>query len=99
MSPVKDEKERSDYDQALYLLDNNPPEQRLDFHLPYSQYLILEECWSKIKSARNISEDQKYPYLAYKSCAEFVTVVTVPPDLHEAAALELVATCIIVRIY
>ncbi|KAK9329121.1 hypothetical protein V1520DRAFT_370636 [Lipomyces starkeyi] len=89
MSPVKDEKERSDYDQALYLLENNPPEQRLDFHLPYSQYLKLEECWSKIKSARNISEDQKYPYLAYNSCAEYVTVVTVPRDLHEVAALEL----------
>ncbi|KAK9350020.1 hypothetical protein V1523DRAFT_421086 [Lipomyces doorenjongii] len=54
MSPVKEEKELSDYDQALYLLENNPPEQRLDFHLPYSRYFKLEECWSKIKSARSI---------------------------------------------
>ncbi|KAK9344074.1 hypothetical protein V1522DRAFT_445733 [Lipomyces starkeyi] len=104
MSPVRDEKERSDYDQALYLLENNPPEQRFDFHLPYSQYLKLEECWSKIKSARNISEDQKYkpltcicfqivaynfnivgtPILAYNSCAEYVTVITVPRDLFAA---------------
>ncbi|KAK9428058.1 hypothetical protein V1505DRAFT_402144 [Lipomyces doorenjongii] len=89
MSPVKEEKKLSDYDQALYLLENNPPEQRLDFYLPYSRYLKLEECWSKIKSARNISEDQKYPYLAYNSCAEYVTVVTVPRDLHEVAAWEL----------
>ncbi|KAK9493302.1 hypothetical protein V1508DRAFT_403997 [Lipomyces doorenjongii] len=89
MSPVKDEKELSDYDRALYLLENNPPEQRLDFHLPYSQYLKLEECWAKIKSARNISEDQKYPYLAYNSFAEYVTVVTIPRDLHEIAAWEL----------
>ncbi|KAK9350659.1 hypothetical protein V1523DRAFT_445221 [Lipomyces doorenjongii] len=89
MYPVKDEKELSDYDQALYLLENNPPEQRLDFHLPYSQYLKLEECWAEIKSARNISEEQKYPYLAYNSCAEYVTVVTIPRDLHEIAAWEL----------
>ncbi|KAK9351442.1 hypothetical protein V1505DRAFT_400535 [Lipomyces doorenjongii] len=89
MSPVTEEKELSDYDQALYLLENNPPERRLDFYLPYSRYLKLEECWSKIKSARNISEDQKYPYLAYNSCAEYVTVVTVPRDLHEIAAWEL----------
>ncbi|KAK9362394.1 hypothetical protein V1504DRAFT_448348 [Lipomyces starkeyi] len=89
MSPQKDEKGLSDYDTALSLLTNNPPEQRLDVHLPYSQYLKLEECWSKIRSARNISEDQKYPYLAYNTAAEIVTVVTVPRALHETAAVEL----------
>ncbi|KAK9310924.1 hypothetical protein V1522DRAFT_414899 [Lipomyces starkeyi] len=89
MSPHKDENALSDYDKALGLLKNNPPEQRLDFHLTYSQYLKLEESWSKIRSARNISEDQKYPYLAYDSAAEIVTVVTVPRSLHEDPALEL----------
>ncbi|KAK9494029.1 hypothetical protein V1508DRAFT_403383 [Lipomyces doorenjongii] len=89
MSPATEEKELSDYDQALYLLENNPPERRLDFYLPYSRYLKLQECWSKIKSARYISEDQKYPYLAYNSCAEYVTVVTVRRDLHEIAVWEL----------
>ncbi|KAK9351141.1 hypothetical protein V1523DRAFT_442143 [Lipomyces doorenjongii] len=79
----------SDYDTAIDLLKNNPPEQRLDFHLPYSQYLKLEDCWSKIRLAQNISEDQKYPYLAYDSAAEIATVVTVPRALHEDPALEL----------
>ncbi|KAK9354958.1 hypothetical protein V1523DRAFT_361190 [Lipomyces doorenjongii] len=87
-SPQKNERGgHSDYDTALDLLKNNPPEQRLDFHLPYSQYLKLEDCWSKIRLAENISEDQKYPYLAYDSAAEIATVVTVPRDLHEGPAL------------
>ncbi|KAK9482092.1 hypothetical protein V1527DRAFT_45612 [Lipomyces starkeyi] len=64
MSLVRDENTHLDYDKALSLLKNNPPEQRLDIHMPYSQYLKLEEWWSKIKLARGISEDQKYPYLA-----------------------------------
>ncbi|KAK9433082.1 hypothetical protein V1505DRAFT_397801 [Lipomyces doorenjongii] len=76
-SPQKDERGgHSDYDAALNLLRSNPPEQRLDFHLPYSQYLKLEECWSKIRMARNISEDQKYPYLAYDSATVIATVLT-----------------------
>ncbi|KAK9371537.1 uncharacterized protein V1513DRAFT_461276 [Lipomyces chichibuensis] len=92
MCPQKLEKGGlSDYDTALNLLKDNPPEQRLDFHLPYSQYLKLEECWSKIRLARDISEDQKYPYLAYNSAAEIVTVVTVPRALHERPAVELTA--------
>ncbi|KAK9489537.1 hypothetical protein V1508DRAFT_407002 [Lipomyces doorenjongii] len=64
---------QSDYDMALDLLKNNPAEQRLDFHLPYSQYLQLEECWCKIRLVGNISEDQKYSYLAYDSAAEIAT--------------------------
>ncbi|KAK9491465.1 hypothetical protein V1508DRAFT_405499 [Lipomyces doorenjongii] len=76
-SPQKNERDgHSDYDTALDLLKNNLPEQRLDFHLPCCQYLKLEECWSKIRLAENISEDQKYPYLAYDSAAEIATVVT-----------------------
>ncbi|KAK9490101.1 hypothetical protein V1508DRAFT_458039 [Lipomyces doorenjongii] len=89
-SPQKNERGGlSDYDRAIDLLKNNPPEQRLDFHLPYFQYLKLEDCWSKMRLAENIPEDQKYPYLAYDSAAEIATVVTVPRDLHEGPALEL----------
>ncbi|KAK9250532.1 hypothetical protein V1507DRAFT_482972 [Lipomyces tetrasporus] len=86
MSLQKDKNAVSDYETALSLLEHNPPEQRLD------------DCWSKIRSARNISEDQKiscdlrfvsYPYLAYNTVAEIVTVVTVPRDLHEGPAVKL----------
>ncbi|KAJ8103561.1 hypothetical protein POJ06DRAFT_279322 [Lipomyces tetrasporus] len=69
MSLQKVENALSDYGKGLSLLKHNPPEQRLDVHLPYSEYLKLEECWSKIRSARNISEDQRYPYLAYNTVA------------------------------
>ncbi|KAK9243331.1 hypothetical protein V1506DRAFT_580782 [Lipomyces tetrasporus] len=89
MSLQKDKNAVSDYETALSLLEHNPPEQRLDVHLPYSEYLKLEDCWSKIRSARNIPEDQKYPYLAYNTVAEIVTVVTVPRDLHEGPAVDL----------
>ncbi|KAK9364978.1 hypothetical protein V1509DRAFT_612985 [Lipomyces kononenkoae] len=100
MSPSKAENAVSDFDKALDLLKNNPPEQRLDFHMPYSRYLELEERWSQIKSAKRISEDQKYqlryvyafmyPSVTYNSVAEIVTVITVPRDLHEIAASDLV---------
>ncbi|KAK9239816.1 hypothetical protein V1525DRAFT_424270 [Lipomyces kononenkoae] len=90
MSPSKVENAVSDFDTALDLLENNTPEQRLDLHMPYSRYLELEECWSEIKSARYISEDQKYPSLAYNSVAEIVTVITVPRDLYEGGASDLV---------
>ncbi|KAK9242317.1 hypothetical protein V1506DRAFT_556129 [Lipomyces tetrasporus] len=73
----KDENALSGYEKALSLLKHNPPEQRLDVHLPYSE------------SVRNISEDQKYPYLAYNTVAEIVNVVTVPRDLHEGPAVNL----------
>ncbi|KAK9238087.1 hypothetical protein V1525DRAFT_342311, partial [Lipomyces kononenkoae] len=75
------------YDKAVDLLRNNPPEQRLDIHLPYAEYLKLDECWSKIKAETKISEDQRYPYLAYDSYAEVVTVVTAPNGIHENAVL------------
>ncbi|KAK9234300.1 hypothetical protein V1525DRAFT_67222 [Lipomyces kononenkoae] len=94
---------------ALSLLENNPPENRLDVPLSYSQYLQLEKGWSQIKSANDISEDQRYwlrihssysaiadsfrccryPYFYYNSLFQIATVVTVPRDLHEVAALEL----------
>ncbi|KAK9311922.1 hypothetical protein V1524DRAFT_411260 [Lipomyces starkeyi] len=60
MSLRKNEKRRSDYDKALYLLMNNPPEQRLDIHLPYSHYVKLEETWSEFKSDTNVPEDNRY---------------------------------------
>ncbi|KAJ8104409.1 hypothetical protein POJ06DRAFT_279840 [Lipomyces tetrasporus] len=85
----KDENALSGYEKALSLLKHNPPERRLDVHLPYSEYLKLDESWSNTRSARNISEDQKYPYLAYNTVAEIVTVVTVPRDLHEGPAVNL----------
>ncbi|KAK9358082.1 hypothetical protein V1504DRAFT_413243 [Lipomyces starkeyi] len=73
----------SSYDKALRLLKNNPPEQRLDVHMPYDEYLKLEESWAQIKAEAKISEDQRYPYLAYDSYAETVTVVAVPNTIHE----------------
>ncbi|KAK9428464.1 hypothetical protein V1505DRAFT_315726 [Lipomyces doorenjongii] len=88
-SLVRDENALSDYDMALNLLENNPPENRLDVSMSYSQYLQLEESWSQIKSAKGISEDQRYPYLSYNSLFQIATVVTVPRDLHEVAASEL----------
>ncbi|KAK9235803.1 hypothetical protein V1525DRAFT_347553 [Lipomyces kononenkoae] len=88
-SLVRDENALSDYDMALSLLENNPPENRLDVSMSYSQYLQLEESWSQIKSAKGITEDQRYPYLFYNSLFQIATVVTVPRDLHEVAASEL----------
>ncbi|KAK9342846.1 hypothetical protein V1522DRAFT_357659, partial [Lipomyces starkeyi] len=40
--------------QALFLLKNNPPEPRLDIPLPDSQYVKLEESWSKFKSENRV---------------------------------------------
>ncbi|KAK9343456.1 hypothetical protein V1522DRAFT_413275 [Lipomyces starkeyi] len=60
MFPGNDRKSSSDYDEALFLLKNNPPEQRLDIPLPYSQYLKLEESWSQFKSENNISEERRF---------------------------------------
>ncbi|KAK9233742.1 hypothetical protein V1525DRAFT_460014, partial [Lipomyces kononenkoae] len=86
---VRDENALSNYDMALSLLENNPPENRLDVSMSYSQYQQLEESWSQIKSAKGITEDQRYPYLSYNSLFQIATVVTVPRDLHEVAASEL----------
>ncbi|KAK9385164.1 hypothetical protein V1515DRAFT_609099 [Lipomyces mesembrius] len=49
-----------DYAKALDLLKKNPPEQRIDIHLPYSLYLRLEESWSRFKAEASILENQKY---------------------------------------
>ncbi|KAK9241733.1 hypothetical protein V1506DRAFT_556409 [Lipomyces tetrasporus] len=80
---MPDESALSDKDMTLSLLKNNPPEQRLDIPLSFSQYLELEEDWSNIKTETGISEDQRYPYLSYNSLIHIATVVTVPRDLHE----------------
>ncbi|KAK9430756.1 hypothetical protein V1505DRAFT_370164 [Lipomyces doorenjongii] len=87
---------RSAYDRALHLLKTNPPEKRLDIHLPYSQYLKLQESWSKYKSEANIAEDQsewltmsRYPRLSYNSLEQIATVVTSQRALHESAAARL----------
>ncbi|KAK9491576.1 hypothetical protein V1508DRAFT_373733, partial [Lipomyces doorenjongii] len=80
---------RSAYDRALHLLKTNPPEKRLDIHLPYSQYLKLQESWSNYKSEANIAEDQSYPRLSYNSLEQIATVVTSQRALHESAAARL----------
>ncbi|KAK9247158.1 hypothetical protein V1506DRAFT_565634 [Lipomyces tetrasporus] len=87
-SPVPDEESLSKFDKALDLLKSNPPEQRLDIQMPYSQFLELDESWSKIKSELFL-DDKSYPRLSYNSVTETVTLVTVPKDLHEVAASEL----------
>ncbi|KAK9428436.1 hypothetical protein V1505DRAFT_357827 [Lipomyces doorenjongii] len=76
----------SNYDRAFTLLKENPLEQRLDVQLPYEKFLQLDEAFSELKSAAGISEDQRYPSLAYNSHTETVTVVTAPSSIHEGAA-------------
>ncbi|KAK9242706.1 hypothetical protein V1506DRAFT_568872 [Lipomyces tetrasporus] len=66
------EHEDIDYDKALYLLTHNPPEQRLDIHMPYSKYLQLEESW--------------YPSLSYNALMQIATVVTSQSALHDRTA-------------
>ncbi|KAK9492038.1 hypothetical protein V1508DRAFT_448910 [Lipomyces doorenjongii] len=87
------EEKQQSYDmaiaQALSLLKENPSEQRLDIRLPYAEYLKLDQCWSKEKSEAHISEDQRYPYLAYNSAIETASVVTVPNQVHEVAAKDM----------
>ncbi|KAK9344023.1 hypothetical protein V1522DRAFT_411603 [Lipomyces starkeyi] len=80
--PRTDDDPYSNYDKALYLLKNNPPEQRLDIRLPYSQYLKLEERWSKFKSENSIPEEMRYPSLSYNSLMQIATVVTIQSALH-----------------
>ncbi|KAK9360714.1 hypothetical protein V1504DRAFT_440149 [Lipomyces starkeyi] len=97
MFPGNDRKSSSDYDEALFLLKNNPPEQRLDISLPYSQYLKLEESWSKFKSENNISEERRYPSLSYNSLMQIATVVTTQSALHEttgAVFREMIASSV-----
>ncbi|KAK9319831.1 hypothetical protein V1517DRAFT_376170 [Lipomyces orientalis] len=50
----------ADYAKPLSLLKFNPPEQRLDIHMPYSQHLLLEDAWSKFMADNNISGDKRY---------------------------------------
>ncbi|KAK9244336.1 hypothetical protein V1506DRAFT_567743 [Lipomyces tetrasporus] len=71
MSLGKVENVGSDYCNALQLLKNIPPEQRLDIHVPYSQYLKLEKSWSE------------YPCLSYNSLEQIATVVTIQRDIHD----------------
>ncbi|KAK9238028.1 hypothetical protein V1525DRAFT_402227 [Lipomyces kononenkoae] len=87
-SPVPDDKLLSEFDKALNLLKSNSPEQRLDIQMPYSQFLELDESWSKIKSELSLDE-KSYPRLSYNSVTETVTVVTIPKNLHEVAASEV----------
>ncbi|KAK9431642.1 hypothetical protein V1505DRAFT_367470 [Lipomyces doorenjongii] len=56
--------------------------------MPYSQYLKLEECWSKIKSERNMTiVNNTVGIPIWHTILLPVTVVTVPHDLHEGPAL------------
>ncbi|KAK9242649.1 hypothetical protein V1506DRAFT_571139 [Lipomyces tetrasporus] len=76
----------SNYNEAFTLLKENTPEQRLDVQLPYETFLQLDQAFSELKSAEGISEDQRYPSLAYNSLTQTVTVVTCPSNIHEGAA-------------
>ncbi|KAK9429459.1 hypothetical protein V1505DRAFT_168744, partial [Lipomyces doorenjongii] len=57
----------SDYREALRLLKDNPPEQRLEIHMPLPMYVRLQDAYSELKLETNISDDQRYPYLSYNS--------------------------------
>ncbi|KAK9238962.1 hypothetical protein V1525DRAFT_399396 [Lipomyces kononenkoae] len=79
----------SGYDEAVALLTEDPLEQRLDVHMSRSQYLQLEEFWSKIRAERDIREDKKYPLLGYNAAIETATVITGQRSLHEGSAATL----------
>ncbi|KAK9334610.1 hypothetical protein V1521DRAFT_442353 [Lipomyces starkeyi] len=49
----------------------------------------MEAAFSRIKTDKNISEDQRYPYLEYNNLTETVTVVTLPNSIHDVAVYEL----------
>ncbi|KAK9234000.1 hypothetical protein V1525DRAFT_350979 [Lipomyces kononenkoae] len=83
MIPGNDRNSSSDYVEALSLLKNNPPEQRLDIPMPYSRYLQLEDSWSKFKSENDISEEMRSPSLSYNSLMQIATVVTTQSALHD----------------
>ncbi|KAK9350113.1 hypothetical protein V1523DRAFT_420803 [Lipomyces doorenjongii] len=87
--PVMDDSIISEYEEVFKLLTENPPEQILDVQVPYSKYKQMELAFSRIKADKNISDDQRYPYMEYNSLTEIVTVVTVPNSVHEVAAYEL----------
>ncbi|KAK9342775.1 hypothetical protein V1522DRAFT_460679 [Lipomyces starkeyi] len=83
---VTDSEALSNYNAAFTLLNENPPEQRLDVQLPYEKFVQLDAAFSELKSAAGISEEQKYPSLTYNSLTETVTVLTAPSSIHESAA-------------
>ncbi|KAK9320745.1 hypothetical protein V1517DRAFT_263697 [Lipomyces orientalis] len=84
--PVTDSQALSNYNEAFTLLKENPPEQRLDIQLPYETFRQLDNAFSELKSEADISEDQRYPSLAYNSLTQTVTVVTAPSSIHEGTA-------------
>ncbi|KAK9427325.1 hypothetical protein V1505DRAFT_358899 [Lipomyces doorenjongii] len=83
---VTDSEALSNYNAAFTLLNDNPPEQRLDVQLPYEKFVQLDAAFSELKSTAGISEDQRYPSLTYNSHTQTVTVVTAPSSIHEGAA-------------
>ncbi|KAK9326820.1 hypothetical protein V1520DRAFT_358597 [Lipomyces starkeyi] len=87
--PVMDDTIISEYEEVFKLLKENPPEQILDVQVPYSKYKQMEAAFSRIKTDKNISEDQRYPYLEYNNLTETVTVVTLPNSIHDVAVYEL----------
>ncbi|KAK9482425.1 hypothetical protein V1527DRAFT_485743 [Lipomyces starkeyi] len=86
---VMDDTIISEYEEVFKLLTENPPEQILDVQVPYSKYNQMEATFSRIKADKNISEDQRYPYLEYNNFTETLTVVTIPNSIHEVAVYEL----------
>ncbi|KAK9343563.1 hypothetical protein V1522DRAFT_394262 [Lipomyces starkeyi] len=87
--PVMHDTIISEYEEVFKLLTENPPEQILDVQVPYSKYNQMEAAFSRIRADKNISEDQRYPYLEYNNLTETLTVVTVPNSIHEVAVYEL----------
>ncbi|KAK9366299.1 hypothetical protein V1509DRAFT_654855 [Lipomyces kononenkoae] len=76
--PVTNVETLSSYDEAFALLKENTPEQRLDVQLRYENFLQLDTDYFDLKSVAGISEEQRYPSLAYNSLTQTVTVVTCP---------------------
>ncbi|KAK9328503.1 hypothetical protein V1520DRAFT_328204 [Lipomyces starkeyi] len=72
----------SEYEDVFRLLTENPPEQILDVHFPYSKG--SEVLTYKLSDFADFWY-YRYPYLEYNSLTETVTVVTVPNSIHEVA--------------
>ncbi|KAK9372520.1 uncharacterized protein V1513DRAFT_460501 [Lipomyces chichibuensis] len=68
------------------LLKEDTPEQRLDVQMPYEEFLQLDDAFCRLKLAEGMSEDQRYPSLAYNSVTLTVTVLTCPGRIHKGAA-------------
>ncbi|KAK9349963.1 hypothetical protein V1523DRAFT_356175 [Lipomyces doorenjongii] len=82
-SSAPDKDMNANYNRALNLLKNIPPEQRLDIQLPHAKYLELKEAFFKLYPE---SLELRYPSLSYNSFTGTVTVVTCPANVHESAA-------------